>query len=44
MIPMTPVSMIANTGSAKAAVVIGAVLLLMVIHAKQKPLPTTTRR
>lgn len=44
MIPMTPVSMIAHTGSAKAAVVIGAVLLLMVIHSKQKPIATTIRR
>lgn len=36
MIPMTPVSMIAIPSGSKLAVVIGAVLLLAVIHSKQK--------
>lgn len=36
MIPMAPVSMLAAPGSSKIAMVIGAVLLLAVIHSKQK--------
>lgn len=36
MIPMAPVSMLAAPGGNKIAMVIGAVLLLAVIHAKQK--------
>jgi hypothetical protein len=42
MIPMTPVSMIAIPSGSKLAVVIGAVLLLAVIHSKQKQAKPTT--
>lgn len=45
MIPMAPVSMIAAPSGSKLAAVLGAVLLLAVIHAKQKKAqPTTSGR
>lgn len=45
MIPLAPVSMIGGTGGGKVAFVLGAVLLLAMIHAKQQQSkPTTTPR